>query len=345
MDPLTHCALGAACAMAVARSGWRRAAALAGVAAGLLPDADVFIRSQTDPLLGIEFHRHFTHAVVFQPVVAVLAATLAWALCWKARPRWRDLWLPGLLAGLSHIFCDAWTSYGTRLWWPFSEARAAWDLVSIIDPLLTVPLVVLALLGLNRPSRKLPLAGLAWVAVYLGIGAMQHQRAASALRELAAGRGQAIERMTVKPSFGNTLVWRGLYESGGRYFSVALRPGLGSTTILEGDSAPVFQTAQAALPAGSRMADDLRRFAHFSDQWLAVAAQPGDGTVVVGDARYSLLPQKMAPLWGVVLDPSKPGQHVRWMNFRQVSKRDWQTLWRMVQAPLAKDEEPEDSAG
>ena len=334
MDPITHCALGATCALAAARPGARSAAAVAGVAAGLLPDADILIRSATDPLLATEFHRHFTHAFVFQPVVAALAATLAW-LVFRRCLSWRSLFLPALAAAIGHILCDAWTSYGTRLWWPLSDARVAWDLASIIDPLLTLPLVVLAVLALWRRSRLLPSVALAWVALYLGCGWVQHQRAATALRGLAASRGHAVERFAVQPSFANILVWRGLYQNNGSFHAAALRPGFGATTALAGESATAFTPATLGLPPGSRMADDLRRFAHFAGHWLAVAARPGDGTMVIGDARYSLLPQKMAPLWGIAIDPARPDLHARWLSFRQTSPREWGTLWRMVGTPLA----------
>ena len=51
MDPLSQGVVGAIAAQSVARSGELRAASVAGFAAGLLPDLDVFIRSAADPLL------------------------------------------------------------------------------------------------------------------------------------------------------------------------------------------------------------------------------------------------------------------------------------------------------
>ena len=41
-----------------------------GFLSGLAPDLDIFIRSESDPLLFLEFHRQFTHSLIFIPFVA-----------------------------------------------------------------------------------------------------------------------------------------------------------------------------------------------------------------------------------------------------------------------------------
>ena len=75
MDPFSHALLGAASGHAAARSH-RKAAALAGAAGALLPDADVLVPSASDPLLALEYHRHFSHALVISPLVALIASAL-----------------------------------------------------------------------------------------------------------------------------------------------------------------------------------------------------------------------------------------------------------------------------
>ena len=336
MDPLTHSTLGMAVAMLVAPEGRRRAAALAGFAGGLLPDADIFIRSTSDPLLAVEYHRHFTHSVVFQPVLALLAASLAWLLL-RGKFPWRSLYLPALAAGLSHIFCDAWTSYGTRLWWPFAETRVAWDMVSIIDPLITIPLLAGVLLGLWRPGGRAVPAVLCIVICYLGLSLVQRSRAMATLGEVARERGHTLERVTVKPSFANIIVWRGLYQSGGRYHSVAIRPGFNGTLVVPGDSLPVFEVERTrdALGRESRLARDLGRFDHFSDGWVAEVAAPDTRVRVLGDVRYSMLPQKMRPLWGIGMDPGAPDAPAPWLNLRIISKNDRSGLWRLVKGDVS----------
>ena len=133
MDILTQGVIGAVAAQALARAEHQRRAALAGGLGGLLPDADVFIRSAADPLLSLEYHRHFTHSLAFVPVGAAIAGTLAWLLL-RCRLPWAALFLPALIGFATHGLLDASTSYGTRLLWPLSDERVAWNVISIIDP-------------------------------------------------------------------------------------------------------------------------------------------------------------------------------------------------------------------
>ena len=140
MDPLSHALLGAAVASMPAQLPLRRAAVVGAVAA-LLPDLDVFIGSDTDPLLRVEMHRHFTHALLFAPVLGAVVAAIA-SRWWRVE-FWRA-WLCATLAVMSAGILDACTSYGTHLLWPVSDGRIAWSVVAVIDPvmwlLLAVPL-------------------------------------------------------------------------------------------------------------------------------------------------------------------------------------------------------------
>ena len=83
MDLLTQGLLGGALALSVADEKNARSAAVIGFAAGLLADADILIHTPDDPLLNIEFHRHFTHALVFIPIGALIAASILWPLLRK----------------------------------------------------------------------------------------------------------------------------------------------------------------------------------------------------------------------------------------------------------------------
>lgn len=82
MDLLTQGLLGGVLAQSVARKEEKKLATLVGIAAGLLADADVLISSSSDPLLNIEYHRHFTHSLLFIPFGAAIALAL---LCNRGR--------------------------------------------------------------------------------------------------------------------------------------------------------------------------------------------------------------------------------------------------------------------
>lgn len=63
MDLLTQGLLGAALAQAGSKQQETRVATGVGFFAGLIADADILIQSDQDPLLTVEFHRHFTHSI------------------------------------------------------------------------------------------------------------------------------------------------------------------------------------------------------------------------------------------------------------------------------------------
>lgn len=337
MDPLTHClfATGVACAAEPDRR-YRRAAALAGLAGGLVPDADVFLRSASDPLFTLEFHRHFTHSLAFSPVAGLAAAGIAAGLrgVFRSNPvPWRRLFLAGWLAVLSHIFCDAWTSYGTSVLWPFSGVRVALDWISIIDPALTVPVAACMALCLRYANRSAAVTGLCWIAAYLLFCNVQRARAGKALAGHFREHGIHADRQSLKPSFGNVIVWRGMAAAGNTFSVYAVRcPLFGGAQVLPGRRSGLFRSIEEAvaasgLPADSRQAGDIARFHHFSAGWIGWHPQDPD---VIGDLRYAQLPDDVSPLWGIRLSRDFPSHHVRFETFRSNARPSIARLFDII---------------
>jgi inner membrane protein len=332
MDPVTHAVLGASLAQAVFGRRLGRTAALVGLVAGVLPDADVFIGSPADPLVAVAAHRGFTHAFAFVPVgalVAILPSLLWPAARARAGGRGWTLWFAAVLAYLSHILLDAATSYGTQLFWPFSDQRAGWDWIAVVDPAFTVPLAVGLAWALARRSAAPAFAGLACALAYLGLGVVQHERVEAALRELAARRGHAPVRLEVMPTLANQLVWRTLYEHGGRIHSDRVRVGwTGTVTLREGWSLPL--AGPADLTAAERARDtrgSFARFAWFSEQW--VARSPGDPTVLA-EMRSSLSAEAFDPIWGIRFTPPGAPPEVEWINRSRERRIDLGGMWREI---------------
>jgi len=314
MDLLTHAALGAAGAAALAPRERLRAAALAGAVAGLLPDIDILITSESDPLLNLEFHRHFTHALAFVPIGAGIAALVVWLLL-KRRLSFAAIYLYSFVGYLLAPLLDACTSYGTHLLWPFSERAVAWNIVSVIDPLYTLALVVPLAIALRRRSRAVAQLCVLVAAAGLALGWLQHERAERTAYELAASRNHAPERLLVKPTLANMALWRSLYVYEGRIYVDAVRVGLGAARVYPGESAPRIEPARDfGLPPGARAHADLIRFERFADALLVRHPQRPE---MLGDARYSMLPTSIEPLWGIVVDTQAPDAPIRFETTRR----------------------------
>ena len=76
MDPLTQGIVGAAAAQSLKKKNNIIIITLLGFLAGLAPDIDIFIRSKDDPLLFLEYHRHFTHSLIFIPVGGLICSSI-----------------------------------------------------------------------------------------------------------------------------------------------------------------------------------------------------------------------------------------------------------------------------
>ncbi len=330
MDPLTQGALGAVLPQATRRKTHIGAAGALGFLSGMAADLDFLIRSPTDTLLFLEYHRQFTHSLIFIPVGGLLMALV---LHWILGRRWKlGLLQTALFCTLgyaTHGLLDAATSYGTMLFWPFSDERIAWRIISIIDPLFTLPIVCLVVVSWLKRSPVYARAGLVWAGLYLTLGVMQHQAAERMAGDIAAGRGHQPTRLHVKPSFANLIVWKSIYEANGRYYVDAVRVGI-APRVFPGDSVPTLDLARDFpwLKSGSQQARDIERFRWFSDGYVAKDPTRSDRII---DVRYSLVPNEIAALWSIELvNGAAKFAHARFQNHRNNPKENAARLWEMV---------------
>jgi inner membrane protein len=336
MDPVSQGALGAALPQSIrARwSGQRRThaavAGFLGMLGGMAADLDILISSNTDPLLFLTYHRQFTHSLVFIPFGGFIVALFLHGILGR---RWTiGFWQTVLLCSLgyaTHALLDSATSYGTMLRWPFSETRFSWSIISIVDPLFTLPLLVSVLMAGIRDEPRYARIGLVWALLYLGAGWFQHQAAREIAENLAASRGHAPLRHEIKPSIGNLLVWRSVYETEDRFFVDAVRVGL-APRVFEGTSVAKLSLARDFpwLEPDSQQARDIGRFGHFSDGFTAV--DPAKANRIL-DVRYAFVPNEVNALFSIELsEEAGPAEHVRYQPHRQNAREQFDRLWRMV---------------
>lgn len=330
MDPLTQISIGAAVAVAISPKDKVRTAAFLGAVAGAAPDLDVLIRSTNDPLLSLQYHRHFSHALVAVPVIGLCVAILFKLLFFWSKTPLKLCVLYATAGAFTHGPIDACTSYGTHLHWPFNNHRESWDLISIIDPIFTLPLVFLVMAAFKQ---RRPL----WVQVavsvclgYLAFCGFQRNSAAKVAGELAAAMNHQADVLSVRPSFANSLLWRTIYLHNGHYYvnAIWVFPGE-KPRIYPGRSVEMFtvQDAVKYVPPDSVLGSDIERFRHFSQGYLY--RHPNE-PFVLGDLRYAIFPDSIVPLWGIRINPNKTGSHAELEYFRDTSKSSLIRLWKMI---------------
>ena len=90
----------------------------------------------------------------------------------------------------------------------------------------------------------------------------------------------------------------------------------------------MWQAPESSLTADERASErivrDYRRFAWFSDGWVARAPAAPE---VYGDARYSLSTERFEPIWGVRFHP-EARIPTEWVDFTAQNKVPLAGLWR-----------------
>lgn len=324
MDTITQVLLGASIGAAFFQPKIGRAAIVIGGLGGLLPDLDL-VSSLGGPWASLVHHRGLTHALAFGPAFAL---PLGW-LSHRVMRRRHEAGghSPGLLAHhaalwalalMTHPLLDAFTTYGTQLLWPFSNARISWDGVSIIDLVYSGPLTVALVLCWQRGVRAQHWAqwALAFTTAYLfagfGIGTWVEGKGRENWEAISPTEVRAI------PTFANLLYWRVLArtESGDIH--------VGNYSLLGG-----WAPQHAVLPAldDPRIATVLAReegriLTWFSEGWIGWRFEQTEaGTVLWGeDQRYGLFADPTRSMMAARVTFTEDGQTIdtiEWVQDRR----------------------------
>ena len=317
MDPISQGTVGAAFAQSTANKNNIIKIGIIGFLAGLAPDLDVFIRSSTDPMLSLEYHRQFTHSLFFIPIGALIVSLVIFPLVKKSLSL-KTVYVASFFGYTTHGFLDACTSYGTLLFWPFSNERVTWNNISVVDPIFTIPVLVLVATAIITRKLLFSFFAIGWMTFYLLLGFVQYERAFLVANDLAHSRGHTPERLTLKPSFGNLILWKSIYQYEENFYVDAIRTALSSTWCL-GESIRMFdyQYHLPNLDIDSQQRKDIERFRWFSQHYLGFDYEKS----LVTDVRYSMVPNQIAPMWGLVIDVQKSkNEHAIWWTSRTLEQ-------------------------
>ncbi|WP_407296801.1 metal-dependent hydrolase [Stutzerimonas zhaodongensis] len=211
MDSITQALLGATVHASLLGRWQGRKALVYGAVLGTLPDLDVII-DYGDAVADMTYHRGFSHSLF---VLSLLAVALTW-LARRVRPdpeySSTRLFLTIWLVLATHVLLDAFTSYGTQLFWPLSTPPVSWSSVFIIDPLYSVPLLLAVLAsaigGLKGRSPRWTNITLGLSTVYLGFTLVGKQMAEQRVEAVMAEQGIQATQLFSTPTPFNSLLWR-----------------------------------------------------------------------------------------------------------------------------------------
>ncbi len=274
MDTLTHALSGALLGRASAPVAGvlpvRRRVVVALLAAAF-PDTDVAIALFTDPLTYINLHRGVTHSLVLLPLWALLLGGL-FSLLWRDRRHWRSYAGVAALGLGIHILGDVITSYGTQVFAPVSDYKAAIPTTFIIDLWFTGIIVAGLLASLVwRHSRVPSVAALVVLTGYVGMQGVLRLQAL----EVAAGYARKVAiaeaEITALPQPLSPFNWKLIVAERDRYHVASIN------LLREEAVPPVGEDAGmlAAIDAVYRPVADpgWEQFARFGDERQASLAR------------------------------------------------------------------------
>lgn len=223
MDPLTHTLSGAILSRTGFYQRFGRPATIILLIAALIPDIDHFSLRLAGPLAYLKYHRGFTHSIVGSFIIAAGMAGVAYFISWfRERLGYLTIFGLSLLGIYAHIFLDLITSYGTQIFFPFSDKRYSLDLVFIIDfyftALMLIPLILMALK--KEWARIIALNSIAFVIIYLGIAYMEKTAAIEKVRLEAQKLGIQGKRIEAIPLPLSPFKWSVYIEDDKKFYQV-----------------------------------------------------------------------------------------------------------------------------
>ena len=228
MDSLTQIVLGAACGEIALGKKIGNKALLFGAIGGTIPDLDVFIGGWLygNEIDAMAFHRGFMHSILFAVLGSFLFGWITFKLYNTGKrvgtttlKNW--IWL-FFLSIFTHPILDSFTPYGTQLFLPFSDYRVAFNNISVVDPLYTLPFLLCLLVAMFYNRKRTRRAAWVKAGVYISsaymlftIGNKIHID--SVFKESFDSADISYSRYSTQPTILNNVLWYGIAETDESY--------------------------------------------------------------------------------------------------------------------------------
>lgn len=222
MDSVTQFALGASIGEAALGRKIGNRAALAGGIVATLPDLDSFI-PYDDAVATFTYHRSATHSLFILAAASPLITWLALKLQPKFREFRKETFQLVFLALFTHPLLDAFTVYGTQLFWPITNYPVSGSTIFIVDPLYTIWLLIgcIAAMLISRDKitgHRLNYAGLALSSIYLSWTVAAKLIVDNRAEQLLNDENIAFDQLMSTPAPFTSFTWRLIGKNREGYF-------------------------------------------------------------------------------------------------------------------------------
>ena len=230
MDSLTQIVLGAAVAEVVAGKKLDNKALLWGAIGGTIPDLDVIGAFFMGEVEYVNFHRGFSHSLIFGFLMGPLLGWLLSKSPWsqgQSFKLWSQLFFWTIF---THPLLDIFTSYGTQIFLPFSDYRVELNTIFIIDPAYTLPMLVALIIVMfyrreSRKRRKAVFVGMVFSHAYLLFTILnKYAIVEPAIKAEMVKQNLPVERYQTIPAPFQNFLWQAIIKTPEGYYAGYFNP-------------------------------------------------------------------------------------------------------------------------
>ncbi|QKX07272.1 metal-dependent hydrolase [Aquimarina sp. TRL1] len=286
MDSLTQIVLGAAVGEACLGKKVGNKAILWGAIAGTIPDLDVLTSNFVDIVTANEIHRGFSHSILFCLIAAPVFGWLLHTIYPRSEATRKDWTILMFLGLFTHPILDAFTTWGTQLFWPF-DYKVSFKNIFVVDPLYTLPflLCILILMFYKRTSptrRRLNNLGLiissSYILLTLGLKWFTYTKFEKSLHD------QKIPFIAIqnKPTPLNTILWTANVETEDAFL-------IGFYSLLDDDDSIQYSKFPKNHQLLGDMASDplIHRLIALTEGWYTIEKK--ESHIYFNDLRFGQL--------------------------------------------------------
>lgn len=127
------------------------------------------------------------------------------------------------LALVTHPILDSFTTYGTQLFWPFSDQRVSLNNIAVADPAYTLPFLACLIVAMcydkSSPSRqRWNYTGLIISSLYMIFTLYNKHRIDNIFKQSLDAQHVVYDRYLTSPSILNNILWSGVAASDSAYY-------------------------------------------------------------------------------------------------------------------------------
>lgn len=294
MDSLTQIVLGAACGEIALGKKIGNKAILFGAIGGTIPDLDViignlFFNNQIDQTA---FHRGFMHSMVFAVIASLVIGFIVFELYNSGKRKGTTtikdwIWL-FFLSIFTHPILDSFTPYGTQLFLPFTDYRVAFNNISVVDLMYTLPFLI-CMIGTmffkrTNPRRvKWAKAGIYISSFYMLLTIGNKLYVDTIFKKSFQEANIPFNRFSAQPTIGNNILWYGIAESDKNYYATFY------SIFDHSDSAEKIITIPKNHNLLNMENPDLKILRWFSKDYYSLQRIDSSTRIIYKDLRYPLI--------------------------------------------------------